>query len=101
MLRSGDILVRVTLTMTPCVILVWLWKICASSFCISRATRFFLVSCIIYIIRCGLAQVKVFHEYVLVEENLCVFLELLRMFGCQVVDASAFGAFPLYVFVAL
>lgn len=55
----------------------------------------------IYIIRCGLAQVKVFHENVLVEENLCVFLELLRMFGCQVVDASAFGAFPLYVFVAL
>lgn len=45
MLRSGDTLQRVTLTITPRMALVWLWNMRLSSFCNSLAIRFCLVSC--------------------------------------------------------
>ena len=47
MLKSGLILTRVTLTITPCIWRVCSWKIVASSFCNSLDMRFCLVSCII------------------------------------------------------
>ena len=62
MLRSGDTRVRVTLTITPCIIRVCDWKIRLNSFCRSRAMRFCLVSCIVggvFRVMCGLFQAYV------------------------------------------
>lgn len=47
MLKSGETLTRVTLTITPLMARVWLWKIRLNSFCRSLHIRFCRVSCII------------------------------------------------------
>ena len=105
MLRSGDTRVRVTLTITPCIIRVCDWKIRLNSFCRSRAMRFCLVSCIVGVVfrvMCvGLFQANVLAVYLFVQKYLRILFELVFVLGGEVVCRSMFGAKRVNLWVSL